>query len=156
MRILKKDESGNWTSYFPIRIKVKRVENVAVTAQNLVNYLKNQNFPFNCNKIEVRLEEEMANEKLEREFRIAYVLLFIKKKSLLSRLNPWHSEINGDESIVIEIRKGSNLLSLYQEYKYDYSGTFTWKISLEQIRTLVSLLEKFVKARTKSFNPSVA
>lgn len=147
MKELKYDsKKGYWISDKRMSFELsKEIENVEIFAKSLIKFLEffKEDIPLKIKTV----YPLFVNKVLTKDgayFKRGYIIIEIDESSLISKLNPWHSKIHGDETIVIDYNRGDRHFTSYQEAKSEYVGMrYTWKLSEEAIIQFRKLLEKF-------------
>ena len=126
----------------------QKIENVEDFGKQLQKYLKIRGLPFKTKaKPYLMFTDCRTDENLVPHYNTGYLIIPVREKALKSRLNPFHDEVAGDETIVIEWERNKTSFSSFQEYKSEYAGCrLTWKLPLEEIKAFKQLLERFADA----------
>jgi len=137
-----------WHSHYPLEVKlVKPVKNVVETCRELIDFIKLVGLPVGWDKITFWYARQQADENFNSYWNKAFVVFHIKKKSLLARLNPKHNSLEGDETLVVQIKRDESTLRCWQEaketYEYGGHGEYAWKMSLEDIKGIRKRLMEF-------------
>lgn len=134
------------------------IRDVTKIGKALVQHLKNSNLPFKYSQIFDTYFDKETDKNMKPYYKKGYVMIWVKRQSIVSKINPFHNTKYGDETIVIDFSHGSSFLFSYQEIKHEYVGTkITWKLSLEDIKKFKEILENFCKGKQISIsqiNPS--
>lgn len=139
-------KKGYWVADRPLSFMLREgIDDAESFGELLKKYLKLKGLPFKVERSYLQFSQREADENLEAFWRRGYLVMHVREKSLISKLNPWHNELEGDETIVIEWVTGSKEIIAYQEFK-DNGLTVTWKLPLEQIKEFRELLEHFSQA----------
>lgn len=137
-----------WQSRYPLRISLDSpVMDVTKTCRELIDFIKYYGFPLEYNKITHFYSRRKA-ENFKPYWEKAFILFYIKKKSLLARLNPKHNSLEGDETITLMLNKGYPTdIKCWHEAKgtsyYGEYGEYNWKMKLETIKAIKHVLELF-------------
>jgi len=146
---LTQNKHGYWVTdemfWFELKQKIEDVEDFG---KQLQKYLKIKGLPFKTKgKPYLMFTDNRTDENLVPHYNTGHLFIPVREKSLKSRLNPFHDEIAGDETIVIEWKRGKSTFSSFQEYKSEYAGCrLTWKLPLDEIKAFKSMLERFASA----------
>lgn len=139
---LTKGKNG-WKTGSMLGVKLpKPIEDVTKTCNKLIDWFKKVGLPFGWDKIETFYSTKRTDEKFNAYYKITYAVFYIKRKSIRSILNPWHDHLNGDETIVIRIKKHYNKLEWWHEKKGEYH-CYNYKMSLEDIKNIMGKLKEF-------------
>jgi len=133
-----------WVSESPLSFELRKpVENVEVFGNLLKKYFEIKGFPFPIKEYFLLLTDKKARN-FKTYWERGYLIIRLKKRSLLSRLNPTYNEIKSEETLVVEFLHNSKDFICYQGKEGMYK--YVWKLSLKEIEAFSSLLEKFAKA----------
>ena len=141
-------KEGFWKATKCFHFSMKQsIQDVQEFGRLLKKYLKVKGLSFECKSSYLIYTDQRADKNCNPYFFRGDLVMEVRRKSLMSRLNPRHSKIDGDETIVIQWDKGDDFFITFQEYKYEESGKqITWKIPLEQIKAFKEKLERFAGA----------
>ena len=125
-----------------------KITDVTKIGKTLVKYLKGQKLPFKYSKIFDIYFNKITDQNMRETYKDGYVLIWLHRPNIKSKLNPFHNEMRGDETITIEFSIGNQSIRSYQEYKSEYMGIkVTWKLELYQINKFKKILENFCKGK---------
>jgi len=135
---------GCWVSSYYITFDLKnRIDDVQLYTKALYKFLLKEGLPFPCKEIRYFLREKTIEAEKEPYWKEGFVVIKVREPSLLSRLNPFHDELRGDETIVISFVHGTRHFKAWQEISSDFR--IKWKLNEEEIFNFFGLLKKFAK-----------
>jgi len=138
------DSEGCWVANWYISFDLKQeVNDVTLYTEALYHFLLKEGLPFPYQEIKYFFEERTIETDKNPYWEEGYVVIKLKEPSLSSKLNPFHDELRGDETIVIRFRHGFRHFKTWQEITSDVR--FKWKLSETEIMKFFRLLEKFAK-----------
>ena len=143
---LKQNKQGYWTTNEKFHFELKQpILDVKEFGNLFEKYLKMKGLPFKFKEAHLQFTDLRADEALRPYYHQGSYVIFIKDKTIKARLNPFHNELCGEETIVINWYYRENEFYSYQECKWAECGghRITWKLPLGQIRAFKDLLTRF-------------
>jgi len=133
-----------WVSSYFITFNLKnRIDDVQLYTKALYRFFLKERLPFPYQEIRFFFRERTIETGRDPYWKEGFVVLKVKEPSLLSKLNPFHDELRGDETIVIHFLHGTRHFKAWQEITSDFR--IRWKLNEEEILKFLELLEKFAK-----------
>ena len=133
-----------WESSYVFVYRLKNpIKDVTLYTKALYLFLKKVGLPFPYLEMKYFFEDKTMEPNKRPYWKHGFVVIKVKEPSLLSRINPFHDELRGDETIVIQFKHNDRYFRAWHEITS--FANVRWKLKEKELLRFMELLDSFSK-----------